>query len=174
MVPSQSLVLYKGPITTSSTSVASSSTYSRADLIPTRLFTVQTGTAIATELLYRLLIDLLNRFLTSFQRVASERLDQFSSYLERRAVERRDAQLAGPKLEASGSSSDGLKIVQEVGKLAEQRGFVPACPVGDAGPQWLKRRGGPPAPPAWVRSVLEGIDEGRLQSRDFWAHGLGD
>ena len=159
----QSLVLYR-PSPPSALTTTSSS----RSLISSRLFTAQTGTAIATELLYRLLIDIINRFLSHFQQFASHRLDQFSSWLEQKAQERQQRQL-----EARAKKESGLQIVEQVGKLAEERGFV--CPMGSGRePQeWMQRRG-PPEPPMWVRSVLEGVREGRMEERDFWIQTHGD
>ena len=71
MTASSSLVLYSpGP------SSAMTTKSSPASLISSRLFTQQTGTAIATELLYRLLFDIMNRVLASFQRLASRGIEQ--------------------------------------------------------------------------------------------------
>src|SRR6187549_2006110 len=125
-----SLTLYRP------TPYSSLSTTSRSGaLISSRLFTAQTGTAIATELLYRILIEILNRLFTTFQHFASERLDQLSEYLETRARERREpktasataAAAANAKVGGHGGEKGGLGIVDEVSKLVEERGF--ACPM---------------------------------------------
>lgn len=82
-------------------------------------------------------------------------MDQCSSWLERKLQERR-AQEA--------SSKDNLAIVEEVSKLAAQKGFI-TCPMTGA-----DVHGGGPQPPRWVRGVLEGIEEGRMEEKDFWIH----
>lgn len=152
---SQSLVLYRpsSPSTLATRSTATS-------LVSSRLFTATTGTAIATELLYRLLWDIVNRLLHSFQAFASERLDRFSSYLEQRANERRLA--AQNKKNNDGNE---LKIVEQVSKLVEEKGFGGSfdCPMSGG-----QRKG--PTPPRWVQGVLQGVEEGRMQERDFWIH----
>jgi hypothetical protein len=151
MSASSSLVLYRpGP------STSLSKTSSPASVISSRLFSQQTGTAIATELLYRILFDIINRFLTSFQRLASKGMEEASSWIEQKMQERRERLAA-----AKNSASDGLRIVEEVGKMAEGNGFI-KCPLGG-------ERGGP-TPPPWVQSVLLGIDEGRMQARDFYTN----
>ncbi|KZM19756.1 uncharacterized protein EKO05_0004020 [Ascochyta rabiei] len=150
MTVSQSLVLYSAPSSTT-TSVGPSAT----SLIPSRFFTQQNGTAIVTELLYRILFDIIQRFLTSFQRLASKGMDRCSSWLERKLQEREE-RLANAK--------DGLQIVEEVSKLASQRGFI-TCPITGA-----DTNGGGPQPPRWVRGVLEGIEEGIMEEKDFWIH----
>ncbi|CAO2657618.1 Nn.00g037440.m01.CDS01 [Neocucurbitaria sp. VM-36] len=157
MTGSQSLVLSR-PIPSSTLATRSSS----SSLIPSNFFTQQTGTAIATELLYRILFDILNRLLSSFQHLASKGFEECSSFIEQKLQERRD------RLEAAKSSAaEGLKIVQEVGKLAGERGFI-TCPMTGR-PMNAAPRGknGVPGPP-WARGVLEGIDEGRMHERDFW------
>ncbi|ORY19887.1 hypothetical protein BCR34DRAFT_582089 [Clohesyomyces aquaticus] len=167
---------------------SSLSTTSRSDtLIPSRLFTAQTGTAIATELLYRILVEILNRLFSKFQHFASERLDQLSEYLETRARERREATMASAaaaanaKVGGDGGEKGGLGIVDEVGKLVKERGFE--CPMtgkeGRGPREWMEKRRmggktGLPAPPRWVRGVMDGIEEGRLESRDFWVQTHGD
>lgn len=69
--------------------------------------------------------------------------------------ERRDRLAA-----AKNGDRNGLRIVEEVGKLAQQRGFV-ACPMN---------RDHGPVPPPWVQNVLVGIEEGRLHDRDFYTN----
>jgi hypothetical protein len=151
MSASSSLVLYRpGP------STSLSKTSSPASIISSRLFSQQTGTAIATELLYRILFDIINRFLTSFQRLASKGMEEASSWIEQKMKERRERLAA-----AKNSATDGLRIVEEVGKMAEGNGFI-KCPMGG------ERSG--PTPPPWVQSVLLGIDEGRMQARDFYTN----
>ncbi|KAF2632837.1 hypothetical protein BU25DRAFT_454011 [Macroventuria anomochaeta] len=150
MTVSQSLVLYSPP-----TPTTLSTRPSATSLIPANFFTQQTGTAIATELLYRILFNIIQRFLNSFQRLASKGMDQCSSWLERKMHERRERQA---------NAKDELKIVQEVGKLAAQRGFI-TCPMIDT-----DTNGGGLQPPRWVRGVLEGIEEGRMEEKDFWIH----
>jgi len=57
--------------------------------------------------------------------------------------------------------ADGSRIVQESGKLALDRAFI-TCPMGT--------ETGGPRPPPWVKSVLVGIEEGRLHDRDFYTN----
>jgi ElaB/YqjD/DUF883 family membrane-anchored ribosome-binding protein len=151
MTATSSLILYR-PGTSSSLTTKPSPT----SLISSRLFSQQTGTAIATELLYRLLFDIINRFLASFQRLASRGMEEATSWIEQKLQERRERLQA-----AKDQGAEGLKIVQEVGKLAEDRGFI-TCPMGG-------QAGGRRQPP-WVKSVLEGIEEGRLHDRDFYTN----
>ncbi|KAH7078530.1 Metallo-dependent phosphatase-like protein [Paraphoma chrysanthemicola] len=146
-----SLVLYR-PGTSASLSQSASPT----SLISSRLFSQQTGTAIATELLYRILFDIINRFLSSFQRLASKGMEEATSWIEQKMQERRDRLAA-----AKSSGGAELKIVEEVGKMAEGNGFV-KCPMGS--------KGDGPTPPPWVQSVLVGIEEGRMQARDFYTN----
>jgi hypothetical protein len=125
---------------------------STTSIISSQLLSQQTGTAIATELLYRLLFDMINRFLASFQHLASKGMEEASSWLERKVRERQ---------QAKERATEEPKIVEEVGKMAEQGGFI-TCPMGgDTG----ARRQAP-----WVQSVLEGIEEGRLHDRDFYTN----
>ena len=57
--------------------------------------------------------------------------------------------------------------MEEVGKLAGERGFI-TCPMtGHAMNATPDGKKGLPGPP-WARGVLEGIDEGRMHDRDFW------
>jgi len=155
MTVSSSLTLYRpGPSTSLTTRSFSSS------LISSSLFTKQTGTAILSELAYRILIDIINRFIHSFQRLASHSLDSASSFIERKLQERRD------RLDAGADEDGGLKIVEEVGRLAEERGFV-TCPLTGKD---MGREEGMRGPPRWVKGVLDGIDEGRMKERDFWIH----
>jgi hypothetical protein len=125
---------------------------STTSIISSQLFCQHTGTAIATELLYRLLFDIINRFLGSFQRLASKGMEEASSWLERKLQERQQAR---------DRATEGLKIVEEVGKMAEQRGFI-TCPIG--GEAGTRRQ------PPWVKSVLQGIEEGRLHDEDFYTN----
>lgn len=151
MTASQSLVLYRAPTpTTLSTRPSASS------LIPADLFTRQTGTAIATELLYRILFDIVQRFMAKFQRLAAKGMDQCSTWLERKMQERRERQ--------TGAASKGLEITQEVGKLVANQGFI-TCPMTR-----VDTNGGGPRPPRWIRDVLEGIEEGRIEEKDFSIH----
>lgn len=159
-----SLVLYC-PDPANSTSLNRSST----SLISSRLFSQQTGTAIATELLYRILYDIINRFLGAFQRLASKSMEECSTWLGRKMKERSE-RLAT----VNDSAAEGLHIAEEVGKLAAGRGFV-TCPL--TGPRidvTTCRKSAPPGPRIWVRDVLEGIDTGRMHARDFWIHTHGD
>jgi hypothetical protein len=148
MTVSSSLVLYRPGPSSSLTTTASS-----ASLISSRFFNQQTGTAIATELLYRLLFDLINRFLASFQRIAARGMEEASSWVERKLQERRE------RLQVAKDGTAG--IVEEVGKLAQEQGFI-TCPMG--GQSGARRQ------PPWVKSVLEGIEEGRLHDKDFYTN----
>jgi hypothetical protein len=152
MTQSSSLVLYRpGP----SSSITSTSRAS--SLISSRLFSQQTGTAIATELLYRILFDIINRFLATFQRLASQGMEEASSWLERKMRERRE------RLQAAKDTTGGLGIMAEVNKAAKDRGSVTiTCPLGG-------ETGGKRQPP-WVKSVLQGIEEGRMHDRDFYTN----
>lgn len=149
MTALQSLVLYSTPTTLSTRPGASS-------LIPAHFFTRQTGTAIATELLYRILFDIIQRVLATFQRLAAKGMDQCSTWLERKVQERRERQAL--------NASKGLEITREIGNLAVKQGFV-TCPMTGA-----DTNGGGPQPPRWIRDVLEGIDEGRMEEKDFLIH----
>lgn len=151
MSVSQSLVVYSA-----STSTTLSTRPGASSLIPAHFFTRQTGTAVATELLYRVLFDIIQRFLSTFQRLAAKGIDQCSTWLERKVQERRERQ--------ANAANEGLEIVPEVGKLAAQRGFI-TCPMTGA-----DTNGGGPQPPRWVRDVLDGIEEGRMEEKDFWIH----
>ncbi|KAF2735175.1 hypothetical protein EJ04DRAFT_221294 [Polyplosphaeria fusca] len=167
MTGDQSLVLYRGSSSLGS-SLATRSNPSA--LIPSHFFTQQTGTAIATELLYRLLIDIINRCLHHFQHFASQQLDNLSSYLERRSLERQKARLEAAA-QAKVSGDGGLKIVEEVSKLVDEKEWEGApwernCVIGG--------EMGPRGPPRWMKGVLTGVKEGRMQARDFWIHTHGD
>jgi hypothetical protein len=152
MAPSTSLVHYRhGP---SSSLIRSSS--SPTSIISSSLFSQQTGTAIATELLYRLLFDIINRCLAYFQRFASKGIEEASSWLELKMQERRER-----LQQAKDQAIEGRNIVKEVGRMAAQRGFI-TCPMG--GETGARRQ------PPWVKSVLDGIEEGRLHDRDFYTN----
>lgn len=151
MTASQSLVLYSAP-----TPTALSTRPSVSSLIPADFFTRQTGTVIATELLYRILFDIVQRFFATFQRLAAKGMDQCSTWLERKMQERRERQAA--------TAGNGLEITQEVSKLAAKQGFI-TCPMTGA-----DTNGVGPQPPRWIRDVLEGIEEGRMEERDFLIH----
>lgn len=153
-IPSD-LVLYR-PSPPPSNALALTSA-SRSLALTSRLFTQTTGTAIATELLYRLIWDILNRLATYVHKFAAERLDQLGSFLEQRALARQESKRAT-------ESAKELEIVSQVGELAQQSGFV-ACPMGGA-------EGRGRGPPRWVKSVLQGAQEGRIESREFWINGL--
>jgi hypothetical protein len=147
MTSPSSLVLYRSsPIFSL---IARPSTTS---MISSHIFNHQTGTAIITELLYRLLFDIINRFLASFQRLASRGMEDAYSWLEWKLQERQ---------QAKDRATQRLTIVEEVGKMAEQRGFI-TCPMG--GEIGAKRQ------PPWMKSVLKGIKEGRLHDRDFYTN----
>lgn len=150
MTASKTLMLFSPP-TTQTTSTRSSV----SSLIPANLFTQQTRTAIATELLYRILFDIIQRVMTSFQRLASKGIDQCSSWLERKMQERRERQEG---------ARDGLGIVQEAGRVAARSGSITCPMIG------VDTDGGRPQPPRWVRGVLDGIEEGRMEEKDFWIH----
>lgn len=165
MAPSNSLVLYRP---SSSSSLTTSSNSSRS-LAPARLFTAATGTAIATELVYRLLWDIIHRLLDSLQRFASDRMDRLSELWEQKMAERKERQneVANAKAEGNGSGK-GLGILEEVERLNEERNAGLQCPRGGMmnanGPM------GPPQPPRWVMGVLEGVKDGRMEEKDFWIH----
>jgi hypothetical protein len=86
--------------------------------------------------------------------------------------------------ESGKGNSKGLGILEEVEKRGAfggngNGGFE--CPMtgqkfdgemGGAGGMGPMRPG--LGPPRWVRGVLRGVDEGRMQPRDFWLNGLGD
>ena len=77
---------------------------------------------------------------------------------------------ASCKNAAKANAREGLKIVEEVGKLVEDRGFV-TCPMtGHAMDATAEGKRELPGPPQWIRGVLAGIDEGRMVERDFWIH----
>ncbi|KAF2192653.1 hypothetical protein K469DRAFT_316201 [Zopfia rhizophila CBS 207.26] len=168
MTTSRSLVLYHPSPTTTTTLTNPSSSRS---LISSRLFTPKTTTAIATELLYRILLEILNRLLSSFQQFASHRLDQLSSYLEQKAKERREKRLSDAREKKEGV---GLGIVEEVGKLAERQGFVcPRIGEGREKPEWVRKRM-ERGPPQWVKECYRGIAGGSLDERDFWIQTHGE
>lgn len=172
MTASSSLILYR-PSPSANTMTPHSSSTSNT-LIPSRLFTQATGTAIATELLYRILLDIINRLLSSLQHLAARSMDDASTWMQRKLAERRDRLAAAAK--ASPTDDSGMKIVQEVSRLAEKQGFV-SCPLtGHAmDVERVKARRGPQGgPPMWVRGVMRGIDEGRMEERDFWIQTHGD
>ena len=101
------------------------SSSSSTTLIPrplSSLLTPQIGHALATELLYRLLFDLLNRLLASIHRFAAHQLDTFTSYLERRYVEREAARREA--LERAKESVQKPGIREEVERVAVRRGFL--------------------------------------------------
>ncbi|KAF1945095.1 hypothetical protein EJ02DRAFT_67404 [Clathrospora elynae] len=158
MIDPSSLVLYRP----GSSSFLTTKSYSTS-LISSRFYTQQTGTAIATELLYRILIDIINRLLASFQRLASRGMEECSSWMERRMQERHE------RLEAAKHNGiEGLKIVEEVGRLAQEREFITCPMMGRVMDARMEGKRGPPGPPKWVRGVLGGIEEGIMLDRDFW------
>jgi hypothetical protein len=91
MTSSSVLVPCRGP--TASTTLTTTS-YSSPSLLPVRLFTAQTGHALATDLLYRLLFDIISRLLQVVHRFASKQLDAFSIFLESKSMEWREAREA--------------------------------------------------------------------------------
>jgi hypothetical protein len=151
MTASSSLVLYRPGSSSPLTSKPSPTS-----LISSRLFSQQTGTVIATELLYRLLFDIINRFLHAFQRLATRSMEEATSWIEQKMQERRERLRI-----AKDQDTERLRIVQEVGKLAQDQGFI-TCPMG-------RETGGARQPP-WVESVLKGIEEGRLHDEDFYTN----
>jgi hypothetical protein len=151
MTAASSLVLYR-PGSSSSLATKPSPT----SLVSSRLFSRQTGTAIATELLYRLLFDIVNRFLHAFQRIAARSVEDATTWIEQKMQGRRERLQV-----AKDHGTKPLKITQEVGKLAQDQGLI-TCPMGG-------EVGGARQPP-WVKSVLEGIDEGRLHDEDFYTN----
>lgn len=82
-------------------------------------------------------------------------MDECSSWLERKLQERHERHAA---------AKEGLGIMQEVSKAVAERGII-TCPMTG-----VDMAGGGPQPPRWVRGVLEGIEEGRMEERDFWIH----
>ncbi|KAJ8112129.1 hypothetical protein OPT61_g5437 [Boeremia exigua] len=112
IMASQSLMLYNPPA-----SSTISTRRSVSSLLPANIFTQQTGTAIATELLYRILFDIVQRFLASFQRLASKGMDRCSSWLERKLQERR---------ERRENAKDSSEILQEIEGHHHQDGYK-AC-----------------------------------------------
>ncbi|KAF2814748.1 uncharacterized protein BDZ99DRAFT_184128 [Mytilinidion resinicola] len=126
----------------------------------TRVFTAQTGTAIATELLYRLLWDILQRVLSSLQGFASKRLDALSAYLDQRNQEREAL-----RLEKLAKKEEALGIVEAVEKLESGKrwkhamgGWAGGAP-GAVCPMTGAPVGGPVGPPWWVKSAAQGWTE---------------
>ncbi|KAF2109264.1 hypothetical protein BDV96DRAFT_243249 [Lophiotrema nucula] len=169
---SQSLVLYSAPPTTSTLTFRPSSSTSTTSLISRRLFTQQTGTAIATELLYRILLEILNRVFVSVQGFAAKRLDALQDYFEKRSLERATGAAAAAAKKASEEGGAELGIVDEVGKAAVASGFI--CPLtgramgvhGDADDMgWKGRRG----PPEWVKRRWEAKSKPKLdEEQSAW------
>jgi hypothetical protein len=161
MAIANDLVLYRP---SASSTALSATSASRSLALTSRLFNQTTGTAIATELLYRLIWDIINRLATHVHRFAAERLDRLGSFLEQRAIARQEARAT--RLEES-------EILKEVAAAREDSmdGFGIACPLTgrSMGEMGNGRRGGPPS---WVLSVLKGAEEGRIESREFWINGL--
>ena len=171
---SSALVPYRnGP--SSTTLTPSLYTNATTALLPSRLFTAQTGQALATELLYRLLFDMLNRLLHTLHRSLAHQLDSFAGFLERRYAQAQttcsetlDAVKAARKKDANGKG--GLRISKEVERVAAERGFFGG--PGGAGftPCSSTGRGEWRRPNGWVGEVLDGIQEGRMVEKDFWVH----
>ncbi|KAF1974325.1 hypothetical protein BU23DRAFT_115105 [Bimuria novae-zelandiae CBS 107.79] len=163
------------PYHSSTTTTPSTNTWrTSTSLLPSRLFTAQTGHALATELLYRLLFDILNRVLASLHRFAATRLDSLGKFVERKFGERWEAQ---SETRALGEGRG--RITQEVGRAAARRGFGSSevaggvgvvCPMTGEGTMGAGMGG----PPGWVGQVLRGIHEGWLEERDFWGHPFGN
>lgn len=145
MSTSSELVLYRP-------SRLTSRSYS-SFLTSSNVFSQQTGTAIATELLYRIFFDILNRLLVSSQRLVSRSIDEASSFIKQKLRERREQRAAQED-----------SIVGQVEKLVSRREFK-ACPM-------TNNRGGRKnlEPPRWVNSVLQGIEEGRMCKEDFYTN----
>lgn len=165
MAYDQSLVLYQpsSPVTSPrSTSL-------------TRVFNAQTGTAIATELLYRILMEILHRLFNTFQNFASNRLDQLSAYLETKAEERQARRLESVTAKVEENKAKSLGIVEQVAKLEEEKGQQwPACPL-----QQQKMGGGRmhgrPGPPEWVRDAMRRWrKEPMVEDKEYWIQSLGD
>jgi hypothetical protein len=169
MTPSPSLALSLVPYTPATTPTSLYPRRSVSSLVPASFFTHQTGTAIATELLYRLIFDILNRVLMTFQRLAARGVDEGAAWLGRKMVERRERRRrTTATADADADAREGLGIVEQVGKAAVGRGFV-TCPLGGVeASRGAGGRGRGPQPPRWVRGVLEGIEEGRMEESDFW------
>lgn len=137
---SQSLILYRP----SSSSLTSPQSSSSPNLF--RFFTPETGTHIATELLYRILVAICQRVFNSFEEFATRRLDQFANYLERAKEARKES-----------------KVMKELAVQEREMGKETwACPLTGKGgekepPVWMKKRmeegRGPPfmGPPRWVQ-----------------------
>ncbi|OAL56886.1 hypothetical protein IQ07DRAFT_675012 [Pyrenochaeta sp. DS3sAY3a] len=158
-MPSQALIRYRPAASAALVTMPSS-----GSLVSSRFFTQQAGTAIATELIYRILIDIINRVLHSFHRLAAKGIDECSSFIERKLQERREGLIASKK-----KDTEGRTIEEEVRKLIEERGSI-TCPLGGESDTRKNTGRSPPPPPMWVKNVLEGIEEGRMHERDFWIH----
>jgi hypothetical protein len=163
---SSALVPCRGP--TASTTLTTTS-HSSSFLLPIHLFTAQIGHALATDLLYHLLFDIINRLLRVVHCFASKQLDTFSTFLKSKSMEWREAREAAKAAKEAAAANNQLRIVEEVGRAAMERGVIGpggmACPMGKDG----ARRGGRGGkPPGWVGAVLEGMNEGRMVERDFW------
>jgi hypothetical protein len=122
--------------------------------------------------------------------MAARGLDQLTSYFEQRALERRERNLQAKvqaqlpnDIKGDGRGSSGSSGVGgDGGNGRERRGksvlWEVKKMVGEKGPggvEFMCPNGGQrPGPPAWVRGVLEGIGEGRMEERDFWIQTHGD
>jgi hypothetical protein len=169
---SSALVPYRGQ---SSPTTLTTSTYMKStSLLSSRLFTAQTGQALAAELLYRLLFDIFNRLLATIHRELAHQLDTFSAFLERRYTARSETldavKAARENAAAADDAQGGLKIIEEVGRMAAQRGFIGGPGGGGFTPCSSTQNGEWRRPGGWVGEVLDGIHEGRMVEKDFWVH----
>lgn len=164
---SSALVPYRTP--TTSTSLTPSR---YATTLSARLFTAQTGQALAAELFYRLLFDVLNRVLHTLHRELTFQLEKLSSFLERRYASRSETldAVKAAQREADTHGTEGLRITEEVSKAAMHRGFIGGPGGGGFTPCSTSQGGGWRRPRGWVGDVLDGIQEGRMVERDFWVH----
>ena len=122
------------------------------------LFSAQTGTALATELLYRLLWDLVNRLLASLHRFAVSRLDRLSDYLQQRAeAKQRERVELQERDKQAAPSAQRSALVRELEAADEPVGFL--CPMGG---RWKDR---PPGrgPPPWAERALQAFCQRREQ-----------
>lgn len=144
IMTSQSLTLYHP-------SPPSCVTSNPAKLSLSRLFSAETGTHLATELIYRILLAICQRFLNSFEAFAVRRLDDFSAFLER------------PK-------TDGSKIMEELeARESNGKGEGFACPLGGKGSgRWAEGGRKPPGPPRWVREAAERMRVANERGEDVY------
>ena len=91
-------------------------------LVPSRHFAQQTGVAIATELLYRLLIDIIDRLIHVVRQLASTGFDELSTFVQRKVKEQRE------RLAAASEAAKGSKILHEVSKTVDGKDCI-TCPL---------------------------------------------